>query len=355
MILHYELYKTMNPEDKILFACTRQNFQVDHHQDVLDLAHDYPIKWDTVYNTALNHGVAPLVYSNLQKFAASDLHIPAAIQQKFQLCFFRNMKLKVSGAKNLSLALAFLRDQGFEVMLIKGAALDIVVYEHPYYTTPMDIDIVLSVRSEMLTDAQNKCVEDRMHGLGIEYDYFEHHDVVMNGVLPVDFQRIWDEATPLDFRGHLVWVMTPEDMLLTACINSCRKRFFKLKSLADIAEIINRFDNLDWEKFVDCSQAQACHNVVYTALYVTKLTLGCNLPEGVLIGLKVNPAKAAVIRAVARYQIRRLPLSVLYPFSGKTLFGREVNLSLLLPYATYQWDQVGRKMREIHGAWYQGG
>jgi hypothetical protein len=77
---------------------------------------------------------------------------------------------------------------------------------------------------------------------------------------------VWSKTKETTFQGQKVLVMSPEDMLLAACINSCRKRFFRLKSLCDIAEIINYFKELDWEVFI--------HNgryIVYTSLLVTSM------------------------------------------------------------------------------------
>jgi len=341
---------SLRPEDKLLFTCTRQNFKEVHRQQVLAIAQHNPIGWDDIYTTALAHGVAPLVYANLRRCAGLALNIPKGILEQFHACFLRNMTIKERKADNLKNALDYFQARSIKVMLIKGAALDIFVYEHPYLTMPIDIDVVLHIRREELTDEEQKEIMRRMHGLSIEYDYFEHHDAIINGMLAINFHRIWAEATKIDFRGQVAYVTAPEDMLLLACINSCRKRFFRLKSLCDIAEIINRYRDLDWEKVVKRAQAYDCHIIVFTALLVTNMTLGCELPEGVLGSLKVNPARAAIIGSLIGWIRRRMPLSALYPFSGRMIFGRGVNLSVLLPYATYHWYQVGHKIKEIYQA-----
>ena len=340
----------MRPEDKLLFACTRQTFLEAHRQTVLDLARRGPISWDEVYATALAHGVAPLVYANLRRCADPGLGVPKGIMDQFQACFFRNMVVKEHKAEILRDVLAFFHQKAIDVMLIKGTALDLLVYDHPYYTTSNDIDIVLKMRREDLTDQANGQIGVRMHGLGIEYDYFEHHDTVMNNILPVDFQRIWAEASKIDFRGQTAFVMSPEDMLLSACINSCRKRFFRLKSLSDMAEIVNQYPDLNWDKLARRARAFDCHNIVYAALLVTKMTLGDGAPDAVFGKLQVSSVRAGIIRALIYLLSHRMSLSTLYPFSGRMVFGRAANPSLLLPYATYRWYQLGRKMKEINNA-----
>ena len=190
-----------------------------------------------------------------------------------------------------------------------------------------------------------------LHGSGIEFDYFEHHDVVINGALPIDFQEIWDDTTRTKVGGQDVFLMSPEDLLMSVGINSCRKRFFRLKSLCDIAELINRYPGIKWEELATRARAYNCNNIVYTALRVTKMTLGCKLPPGLLDDLKVNPIRAKVIDRLVRHLSQHSSLDSLYPFSGTQVFGREVNLAVMLPYATYRGYQVGRKVKEIYHAW----
>jgi hypothetical protein len=103
-------------------------------------------------------------------------------------------------------------------------------------------------------------------------------------------------------------------VLISDCINSCRKRFLRLKSLLDVAETANACRGLDWDE-----------------------------PA-------VSPARATVIHRLIRYLSWRMMLSPLHPSSERGRFGREVNLSLILPYAAYGWYQVARKMK-TYAAW----
>lgn len=337
----------MRPEDRLLLACARQDFLDAHQQAVIDICRGEEINWDVVYSTAKLHGVAPLIYANVQRCIPLGLGVPQDIIDQFRVCRYRSILRKQHRAEQLTRALALFGQKSMDVMLIKGAALDVLVYDQPWYTVPDDADVVVRARREEVPDTTQTEIMRLLHCSGVEYDYFEHHDVVMNGAVPVDFQRIWDDATQIQFRGHTVFVMSPEDMLISVCINSCRKRFFRLKSLCDIAETIKRCPGLQWEALTRKSKAYDCHNIVYAALLVTRETLGCELPEGVLANLAVSPVRAAVIGGLVRYLSQRGSLDALYPFSGRSVFGREVSLSLVLPYTTYRWYQVGRRLRYV--------
>jgi hypothetical protein len=318
---------------------------------VVDICRREEVRWDVVYSTAELHGVAPLVYTNLQQCLPLGLSVPREILDQFQLCRARTAIRKERLTRKLVQALALFEAKHVDVMLIKGAALDALIYDQPWYTSPHDIDLVIRSRREEASERTIAEIGQLLDGTGIEYDYFEHHDVVINGALPIDFHRIWDDATVIRLDGHDVFVMSPEDTLMSVCINSCRKRFFKLKSLCDIAEVVRAYRDLRWDNLSRNSIAYECNSIIYAALLVTQMTVGCELPPNALTGLQVGPTRARIIDSLARYLNHRRPLSSLYPFSGAEVFGREVNVALLLPYATYHSHQVGRKMEEIYGAW----
>ncbi|MCB0212874.1 MAG: nucleotidyltransferase family protein, partial [Anaerolineae bacterium] len=209
------------------------------------------------------------------------------------------------------------------------------------YTSLSDIDLVLRPRCGTLSSRQRTHIEKFFLKFpSFEYDFFEHHDVTMNGSLAVDFNRIWHDAKQISVKDETVLVMSPEDMLITTCINSCRKRFFKLKSLCDIAETVEKFQDLNWMEFIHKTKAYECQNIVYAALVAAQLTVGCPLPDYVLAHLNINPMRAKVIQFLSR----RMSLSSLYTLqAGHELFGRYIGVSLLLPYVTYQLSQIRRK------------
>jgi hypothetical protein len=283
----FQLKKT-KPEDELLFACARQNFRDEHQQRVFNICCKHKIDWALIYSTAELHGVAPLVYANL--CWCQNLLIPPEILERFRLCLMRNILAKERLAESITRAISFFAERSIKVMLIKDVALDILVYDQPYYTVLQDADIVISVSREKVTDRQYKEFMEFFDQSRVEDDDFSPHNVVVNGVLPVDFQQIWTEAKKIEFRGQDVFVMSPEDMLFSLCINSCRKQFFGLKALCDIAETINKYPGLDWSKLVQRARAYDCHNIVYTALLVTVMTMGCSLPEGCLMPSKSSQA-----------------------------------------------------------------
>ncbi len=247
-------------------------------------------------------------------------------------------------------ALAYFHGRSIDVMLVKAAALNLFVYRFPWYTVSNDMDIILRSRRSELSDKAIMEIMDGMHQSGIEYDFFEHHDLNLNGALPVDFGRVWADAVKTKYRNEEVYVISPEDMLISLCVNSCRKRYFRLKSLCDIAETICYHPGMDWDTLKVKARDYDCANIVYAALFITQLTVQAELPPAFLEGLEVSRVRAGLIRAVARYLRQHMSLSA-YPFSGKSVLGRKFHLSLVLPYLTYRDYQIRQKAAEIYQNW----
>jgi hypothetical protein len=333
----------MKPEDRLLFACCRQDFTEKYQKIISDLCQRYAIPWDALFAKAEQHGVTGLVYINLCQRSSLNLGIPEAVADQYRMFTFRNTIWKEQRGQRLQQALAYFSARSLDVLLIKGGVLDLLVYEHPAYVSSNDIDLVIRCQQEDFAPDDLQNLHSTMHGSGIEYDFYRHHDTTINGAIPVDFARIWDDAVRIDYRGQRVLIMCPEDMLISLCINSCRKRFFRLKSLLDIAETIQRIEGLRWDSLVEKARAYDCLNIVYAALLITQRTLGCDLPDVVQKALTPSAPRAALIRGVSNLLLRwtSLPAS---PNAGQALFGKQIHPSLLLPYAAYRGYQIRHKL-----------
>lgn len=328
----------MTEEDRILFACARQDFGPPHRETVEELARQRSdhIDWERLAATAERHGVLPVVGANLRRCDPAVLGLPAALAERLEVALFENALLKERDAVHLAAALARLREARLEAMLLKGAALDLLVYAEPWVTSSRDTDLLVRPLPGFRRGREDRELRDALYREGIECDLEEHHDVNMNGVLPIPFRRIWQDARPVRFRGQDAWVMSPEDLLISLCINSCRKRFLRLKGLFDIAETVRRGADpawgLDWDRLARKVRDYHCGGIAFAALLTADATVGCDLPVGVWGSLGVAPARAALLRRLVAQTLRNASLD--RPEAG----------GLLLSYASYRWGQAWRSL-----------
>jgi len=71
-------------------------------------------------------------------------------------------------------------------MLVKGAALDLLIYHPPPYTISKDVDLRGRRRKEDIAEQALKQITEKLRHLPLEYDFCGQHDLDLNGVLPTD-------------------------------------------------------------------------------------------------------------------------------------------------------------------------
>lgn len=292
----------MTPEDRLLCLCARQDFLPVHQEAAERLACTGSIRWDGIASTAERHAVLPIVGANLRR---CGLDLPESIVERLELAVFENAALKERDADRLAAGIARLREVELDAMILKGMALSLSVYREPWVVTSQDIDLSLRPWPGWHKDkGEERKVRWALYSHGVECDLDGHHDVTLNGVLPVDFQRIWREARPVRFRGVDAWVMSPEDQVIALAVNGCRKRYFRLKTLFDVAETLRWGSPLDGARLGTLAREGHCEGIVYTALVAARETLGAELPAGLLDALGLSATRAALLRRLVAAWLR---------------------------------------------------
>lgn len=175
--------------------------------------------------------------------------------------------------------------------------------------------------------------------------------MTMNGILKISGDFLWRRAKKIEAFNNPVFVLPPEELLLSAAINACRKRFFRLKALCDIASIIESYPDLDWTYVCQMAHQWRAHTILYTALIMTERTLGCTYPKSVLKKLRVSKLRERIIlNSIDRLLTHSLTSSA--QWSSQHLFGRNFSQALKLTYATYPFPVLIKKLCEIVYAWW---
>lgn len=346
----------MNNEDRIILWCTRQKFDDLCINKVKIHCQERSPDWQAVFITSRVHGIAPLVFRNLSKIGLKVLEIPESVINNFKLLSEQNDLKRNQSAKNLDKVIRVLDSKSIPVMLIKGEALSQTVYEDRSLVTMADVDLLIKPKEEDLEPAIRKQILDLFEQINqdtgeikehLEFDFYMHHDLSMNGILPVDADRIWRDSLTIDVHQQEIAVMSIEDALIASAINACRKRYFRLKSCFDIAEIVSAYPDLDWDLLIEKSLAYQCNFILYTALYVTNQTVGLSCPEEVFEKLQVNIFRKSIIQRLIITLMKNYSLTELTRRAEKNFLGRKFSLSLFLTYSTYRWKQIILKWIEI--------
>jgi hypothetical protein len=265
------------------------------------------------------------------------------VWEQFKNSHNQSALIKNEMLEKLYNSLLFFNKRSIDVLLLKMSPDDLL--QGYWLGTSNDIDLVIRRRREDVPEREHAEIKTFLQSLGrnelghsyFELEYFEHHDVTMLGILPVNFQRIWNDAHEIDYRGQKVFMMSQEDLLLAICINSARKRYFRLKSLFDIVTLIKNTSGFNWDEFIKKAHEYKCNSIVYTAFLVAKLTVGCELPPNWNDFFLVDKMKTIFLPHFVQYVVRNITLYSLHPHSnpGVYIFGLKVNLETIVKYTIH--------------------
>ncbi len=298
----------MSSAREILFALARQEFTPVHRARVEAAARQTALDWNAVCDVAAGEGVAPIAGANL---ATCDAGVPERITERFQRILFENAAFKAERRRRLVDIVDALDARGFEVLLMKSAALEAAgIYHQPWVTSARDVDVILRWRHGRELPPDARAVRAFLHEHGVEWDLGGHHDVSLNGIVELPFDELWTAARVVRLdpaSGVPVYVMTPENLLFMLTLNGCRKRYLRLKTLFDIAETLTRHQDFDWARFAECARACESSGVAYAAICAADRTLG--LPSHARIGLSklVGTCRRAVLGTLVTMMRRSTP------------------------------------------------
>lgn len=326
-----------------MLCCTRLNFDESWQEMALSLAVN--VDWEEVLSIAVLHQVTPLVYRNLQACPAVARDIPDPTIEKFRQALVLNMQKKSELGAALRGALEFFGDMDVDLLLIKGTSLDARLYQDSWLTVSQDLDLVVLEKWESLSDEARQWIRDGNSGTPlIDVQCECHADLVMNGLLPLNFNSMVGRAQSHEVQGNRALLMCPEDELLCACIQSFRKRYFRLKSLCEIAEFVNQHRDLDWNALCQNAVAERCSGIVYVALLAASMSVGCELPGDLRQRLQISKVRAATLR----FLIHRFSFSSLATLYVDRWFrGKQIGRSLMLPYASLGFGKAWKSLKIV--------
>ncbi len=157
-----------SPESEVLLLCARQHMTGSGADRILQLCRAEGFQWPRLLQTSVSHQVAPLVFTNLLQIAGVASLLPPAISKRWQNVKTRNILAKKNQARIVRQILEFFTSRALRVMLIKGAALDVVVYAEPWYIQSDDADLMVEMPFNRLAPPDLAALLTMMKGLPVD-------------------------------------------------------------------------------------------------------------------------------------------------------------------------------------------
>lgn len=308
-------------EDEILVACSRLHFDEEQRDRATSACGRGDVDWGLLYSAAVAHQVAPLVYRNLRSSESLEAVIPVDVAEKFRDVSRRNALKNAMAPGGIAAMAAYFDGHAHDVLLLKHVAFFVFMRDLYELTMAQDADVVVRPREAAgdrdggrylwsnykKSDATWSLIDDyvarndpRWRHVGIEVDNRLHHDVVWNGVLAIDFRRVWGDALRHRLEDRVVYTPDVHDLLIISSVNMHRKPRPRVRDLVQIHELVRREKDLDWERLARKVHAYRCNSLVYSALLATKSVMGCEMPQAGLRGLMKPGLKGRAISLLNR-------------------------------------------------------
>ena len=260
------------------------------------------VDWEQLYLTAYRHRVVALVHASLNRANVTD--IPPAVQDKFQQYVKASAFISLSQTRELLRIVDLLENSSIPVLPFKGPMLGHLVYENPALRPFGDLDIlvpreaVLPTKELLLADGYTPCrpMDERREKaylrtqMGYEFrsasgrSVVEVHWAFLNRVhgFDLDPEDVWQRSVLVSLAGQTVRNLSDEDLLLYLCAHGSKSFWHRLLWICDIAALIDARPALDWDVFLQRTEALHSRRMIYLGLYLAHALLDAPVPDDVL-------------------------------------------------------------------------
>jgi hypothetical protein len=342
-------FPDLQPEEQFLLRCLKCAFSGEGGHYLADM--DTPsLNWGTIFQTALNWNVAPMLYPMVKNRSnlPTLLRVPDDIFRAIQAAYIKTCMINQTCFSELAKIVTAFAAEDIDVLLLKGGHLAPFIYGDIGVRWMSDIDIL--IKRENFNKAHNQLSEmgyqypdmvlavwddfGRRTELGdkeavikwyktdhMHLNYFspdgiqnlELHWGIARIASPfaIDVQGLWDRASRRDLNGTSVWVLSPEDLILHLCLHDAyyhHLKLFGLRPCCDIAAVVHRFsEGIDWHQVQERAKAWGVEKYLYLMLCLSRQLLQTEMPPGLLRTMSDKWANRRIKRQSLRRILGKIP------------------------------------------------
>ena len=300
----------LSPAQDAFLACIRLYFRDSGAAARLQES-THKLDWDDLIALASYHGVIPLVRASLLQ---SETAIPKRARQQLDEDFSACAALSLLYARELA-RLPF-RANGIPALALKGPPLAIQLYEKASLRQCRDLDLlipkselpramaVLKASGYRLDDSyagRDDALETDKHLLFIEEDNGAKLELHWAITLParhihLDFETLWSRRDEVSVFGTPVAVPGRSDLPLILSVHGSSHYWTSLKWVCDIAALLQRHPNLDWECVRKQAAIAGCGRVLLVAIALANQLTAVPVPPTLEGSIQKDPTVGLLAR-----------------------------------------------------------
>jgi hypothetical protein len=295
-----------SPEIELILLCSRSEINPQIATRVRELIQT-GIDWDRLVEKANSWGILPLLSRGLQTIGTHI--IPEDKWNHIQALNFATLHRSLLLTRELISLLDNFAFHDIPAIPYKGPVLAQSLYGNLALRPFLDLDIItrkndvhrardiILSRGYKLTWPEIGLTESQYSAhLDAKYNYQFARNVDKISVelhwtvtpkyfsFPPDPDWLWQRLEPLTFGGTSVLTFPPEDYLLILCAHGANHCWlYRLGMICDIAELLHRNQNLDWDYVLSQARSFGATRVLLLGLLLAHELLGSELPTEMCI------------------------------------------------------------------------
>jgi hypothetical protein len=233
--------------------------------------------WAPIIARAEKYAMAPLLFDSVKQTGRLR-EIPASLLLDFRSTYLRSANHNEENFRELAALLDALGEAHIPVILLKGAALAVALYDRTAQRPMCDMDLLISkdaLPAFIKIIGNRGFVEYHNLGKGFEQEFkselcyvrpdasrlaIEPHWHVFNSPstaekIPVEW--FWRHTAPVDVRGRRAMMLSPTAALLHLAVHYyVHHSGAGLLSLYDVARLLTRWsDRIDWDELSETAKS----------------------------------------------------------------------------------------------------
>ncbi len=303
------LPSTNQLEHDLLLGCARTILREQQLERINALTKQ-PVNWEYVIQTAMQHGVLPLLYQNLN--AACREVIPDAVFSQLETRFRKNAISNLLSTAEMCRIVKLFKAQKIEVIPFKGPTLAIAAYGDLALRQFHDIDFIIR-KSEVVQAKEVLLAEKYISQVECSTSTLDkNHEFPFKGAVFLELQtemlhrkfafainddELWQNLIELDIDGTLIRTLSPENLLMILCAHGTQSLWKRLIWICDIAEVV-RACRLNWTAIHQRAKRLGAERMIRLGLCLANQLLGAPLPEALLEEIEADKTVAKLAKQI---------------------------------------------------------
>ncbi|MBE9213102.1 nucleotidyltransferase family protein [Plectonema cf. radiosum LEGE 06105] len=354
------------PEIELLLSCLNPDINNAITERIKTLIKQN-IDWQYLTQTADRHGVLSLVYSRLNNICPQALPESVLNQWRRNFQYVAQRNLFLTG--ELVNLLKLLKEKNIVALPYKGPILASLIYKNVALRRFGDLDIIVqekdifAVRELLIaqgylpkiemTDAElvkylNSKTEHTYDFIHNDKNVFLeiHWRIAPKYITPIAAKDLWEDLEPFSLAGTTINNLPLECWLPILCVHGSRHMWERLSWLCDIATLIHKNPDINWEKVVQKANLWGCQRMLFLGLFMSHELFGVDLPPEIWQQMKkVEPIIKGIVPQV--YQQLFAEVRTSDKFMGRTFYHIQVrerlNHKILYIQSFLYWLVKGKK------------